>query len=345
MVSHPLKRIAIVGGAGYVGSALVPFLLEKGYAVKVVDLFLFGEDVFAGIPDKRRLTCLRADVRNEQALQEVFQGMDAIIHLACVSNDPSFELDPELGRSINYDAMPGILRAVKAAGVRRFIYASSSSVYGVQETPHVREDAPCEPLTDYSRYKLLCEKLLSEHLQDTTYSILRPATVCGYAPRLRLDLTVNLLTLHALVKKEMTVFGGTQLRPHIHIQDMVDAYQLILEAPQEKVHGQIYNVGCSNLSVSRIAELIRDCLGDKAVRIRTEPSKDLRSYHVNSDKIRDGLGFTPRHRLEEAIIGLEKAYRAGIIPDPLNEPRYYNVKVMQQTDLRHPVPDIRLLPA
>ena len=330
------SRIAITGGAGYVGSALVPALIREGAEVTVLDLFWYGTpaEVFPTGQDHPRLRCVRLDLRDEPALTQALAGAEAVIHLACISNDPSFELDPQLGRSINYDAFPGLLRAARAAGVKRLIYASSSSVYGIQEHPNVREDTPCQPLTDYSTYKLLCEELLRTTFHDgCEWVIVRPATVCGYAPRLRLDLTVNILTLHALVKREITVFGGAQLRPNLHIQDMAAAYQLLLEAPVRLIHRAVFNVGFQNRTVAELAELVRRQVGDPSVSIVVRPTDDLRSYHINADRIRDVLGFVPRGTIEDAVQTLCEAYRAGRIPDPLTAPRYYNIKTMQACKL------------
>jgi len=336
MSERLFRKVAVIGGGGYVGSALVPHLLTAGYEVKVIDLFLFGQNVFEGVREHTRLSCVRADVRNETVLRQELQGMEAVIHLACVSNDPSFELDPALGKSINYDAMPGLFRAARACRIRRFIYASSSSVYGVREEPDVREDSPCSPLTDYSKYKLLCEEeMAKEDWGEGDYVIVRPATVCGYAPRLRLDLTVNILTIQALVRKEVTVFGGSQRRPNINIKDMIEVYRILLEAPREKIHRQVFNSGYTNLSVRAIAELVCRQLGDPSIKILLQPTNDLRSYHVNSDKINRVLGFQARHSVEDAVQGLADAYRAGRIPDPMTRPIYYNIKVMQGVDLKN----------
>jgi len=329
-----MKRVAITGGAGYVGSALVPALLEQGIEVIVLDLFLYGEEVFGSFGKHPGLRRVKRDIRDERGLTQDLKGAEAVIHLACISNDPSFELDPRLGKSINYDAFGGILRAVRANRVRRFIYASSSSVYGVKQKPDVREEDLCEPLTDYSKYKLLCEQALkSDGLGSCEWVILRPATVCGYAPRLRLDLTVNILTIHALVNKRITVFGGAQLRPNLNIKDMVRAYLGLLEAPGKKVHGQTFNVGYQNRSVAEIAELVRRRVGDPEVTVIHKPTDDLRSYHINSDRIRRVLGFTPRSTIEEAIGSLCDAYRAGEIPEAMTNPRYYNIKTMQSLKL------------
>jgi len=324
-----LRNVAITGGAGYVGSALVPYLESHGYNVKVVDLFLYGEEPLAGTKAVR----VRGDIRDEQLLHREFKGMDAVIHLACVSNDPSFELDPELGKSINFDCFPGILRAVKAGGVKRFVYASSSSVYGVREEPNVREESPCTPLTDYSKFKLLCEDQLREFDLGAEWVVARPSTVCGYAPRMRLDLVVNILTINALVRKSITVFGGSQLRPNISVEDMIAAYKLLLEAPGAKLNRQTFNIGYENYSVSRLAEIVKAAVGDPEVTVTTKPSDDLRSYHVNSDRIAKALGFAPKTTIEDAVRSIVAAYRAGRFKDPLTNPLYHNIKLMQQANL------------
>ncbi len=334
MTERLFRKIAVTGGAGYVGSALVPELLSAGYEVTVCDLFWYGEDVFDGCTSRSGLKLARLDIRDEAALTRALQGMDAVIHLACISNDPSFELDPRLGKSVNYDAFFGLLQAVRSNGVKRFIYASSSSVYGVKQERNVTEDVPREPLTDYSRYKVLCEEALqADGLDGCEWVIVRPATVCGYAPRLRLDLTVNILTVHALAKKTITVFGGAQLRPNLNIRDMVTAYRLLLEAPGRLIHRQIFNIGYQNKAVAEIAEIVRRQVADPDVRIVVEPTNDLRSYHINSDRVKRVLGFKPRWTIEAAVQSICEAYRAGRIPEPLASPRYYNIRTMQLTKL------------
>jgi len=325
-------KVAITGGAGYVGSALVPALAAAGHEVKVVDLFLYGDRPLEGV----RATKVKGDIRDEAMLRREFRGMDAVIHLACISNDPSFELDPALGKSINYDAFPGILRAVRENNVRRFIYASSSSVYGVREEPNVREDTPCEPLTDYSKFKLLCEDILRKEGTGAEWVILRPSTVCGYAPRMRLDLVVNILTINGLARKEIVVFGGKQLRPNIHVNDMVDCYKLLLDAPAPKIDRQVFNAGYDNFPVSELAEKVRAAIGDASIKITVKPTDDLRSYHVNSDRIRQALGFSARHSIEEAVRDIAGAYREGRLPNALTDPLYYNIKLMQSVRLSSP---------
>jgi len=284
--------------------------------------------------ESEHLHKVRLDIRDEKALSERLRGMDAVIHLACISNDPSFDLDPALGRSINYEAFPGLLRAVRGSGAQRFIYASTSSVYGVRPEKDVDEESPCEPLTDYSRYKLMCEEILKkEGVGDCEYVILRPATVCGYARRLRLDLTVNILTINALVKKKITVFGGSQLRPNVHMLDVIDVYRLLLEADGKKIHRETFNAGYQNRSVSDIAEMVKKELADPSLTLECQPTDDIRSYHISSGKIRRVLGFQATHTIEEAIRDLASAYREGRIKDPLTNPLYYNIKRMKEIRL------------
>lgn len=326
------STVLVTGGAGYVGSALVPTLLERGYRVKVVDLFWYGHEVFGRFNTHANLTKVVADIRNPAQLAAEFKGVDAVIHLACISNDPSFELNPGLGKSINFDCFAPLLQAAIDGGVRRFIYASSSSIYGVKEEPNVREDTAPEPLTDYSKFKLACEHVLLAHPDPRGMErvILRPATVCGYAPRLRLDLVVNILTTHALVNRKIRVLGGKQLRPNICMQDMVAAYVALLEAPRAAVDGEAFNAGYQNNSVEDIANVVRDALGDSGIAVERVPTDDNRSYHINSDKIRDRIGFVPRYRIEDAVRELGDAFRTGKVTEPLTNPAYYNIKTMQK---------------
>jgi len=326
------RSVLVTGGAGYVGSVLVPKLLHAGHRVTVLDLYIYG-DTLAEVASHSDLRQVRGDLRDAGAVNDALAGCDSVIHLACISNDPSFELDPGLGKSINHDAFLPLVRAAKAVGVERFIYASSSSVYGVKEDAEVTEDLDLEPLTDYSRFKALCEEeLLAERASGFAVSILRPATVCGYSPRLRLDLTVNILTNHAINNGRIKVFGGSQKRPNIHIADMTDLYLHCLEAPATAIDGKVFNAGYENHPVMEIAEMVRDVIG--GVPIDVLPSDDLRSYHVNSDKIRRELGFVPGHTIEQAISDLRDAFERGLVPDPMGEPRYYNIKRMQELSLQ-----------
>jgi nucleoside-diphosphate-sugar epimerase len=325
-------NVLVTGGAGYVGSALVPKLLAAGHRVTVLDLYIYGE-VFASFKDDPNLREVRGDLRNPTAVADAMRGCDAVIHLACISNDPSFELNPELGKSINYDAFRPLVRAAKAAGVRRFVYASSSSVYGIKDDPEVTEDLPLEPLTDYSKFKAMCEEVLAEErVPGFTTLIIRPATVCGYAPRLRLDLTVNILTNHAINNGKITVFGGAQRRPNINIEDMTDLYVKSLQYDDAAIDGKTFNAGFENHSVADIAEMVRASVGN-GVEVVTQATDDMRSYHVSSQKIRDELGFVPVHTIEDAVDSLIAAFGAGQVADPMANPRYYNIKTMQTINL------------
>ncbi len=328
------NQVLVTGGAGYVGAMLVPKLLDKGYRVRVIDLYLFGDEALNRVKDHLNLQQIKGDIRDERALERSLNGCDAVIHLACISNDPSFELNPDLGRSINYDAFLPLIKLSKGAGVRRFIYASSSSVYGIRQESDVTEDLPLNPLTDYSRYKALCEEiLLQEGSQDFAALILRPATVCGYSPRLRLDLTVNILTNHAVNRGRITVFGGEQLRPNIHIEDMTDVYVRSLEWPTEAIAGRIFNTGYENRKIIEIAQMVRNIVGDDVV-ISTERSSDNRSYHISSKRIERELGFVPSRTIGDAVRDLVYALRSGRIADPMTDPRYYNVKMLQAIGLK-----------
>jgi nucleoside-diphosphate-sugar epimerase len=329
-----MSRVLVTGGAGYVGSRLVPALLAAGHDVTVVDLYLYGDDVFGAASNDPRLHQVHGDIRDADLLERELAGCDAVIHLACISNDPSFELDPGLGKSINFDAFRPMVQAAKRQGVRRFVYASSSSVYGVKEAPNVTEEMELEPLTDYSKYKAMCEDVLrEERVPGFETLILRPATVCGWAPRLRLDLTVNILTNHGFHNRRIKVFGGAQLRPNIHVDDMVDLYLLSLSLPGHRIDGQILNAGYENHSVEEIAGIVRSVLGPD-VEIERTPTDDMRSYQISSERIRRELGFVPRRTIEDAARSLVDAFAAGRVPEPMDDSRYYNVRRMQEIELR-----------
>ena len=328
------KSVLVTGGAGYVGSALVPVLLQQGYKVKVLDLYLYGEDVLSVVRGNPNLEEIKGDIRDRQLLAKGLPGCDSVIHLACISNDPSFELDPELGKSINYDAFIDLVAVAKDAGVKRFIYASSSSVYGIKEEAEVTEDLALEPLTDYSKYKALCEEvLLRERAPGFTVLVLRPSTVCGYSPRMRLDLTVNILTNHAINNGVIKVFGGEQMRPNIHIGDMVRVYEEALQWPAAAIDGKIYNVGYQNHKVRDIADMVREVVGSQ-VRIETVPTDDHRSYHVSSERIRREQGFVASRSVADAARDLQNAFTENRIPNPMTDERYYNIRRMQQLNLR-----------
>src|SRR6478752_3731869 len=274
------KNVLVTGGAGYCGSLLVPQLLAEGYNVTVYDLLYFGDSFLP--KDNPRLKVVAGDIRDVAKLTSVLQNQDVVLSLACISNDASFELDESLSTTINLDAFEPMVVAAKKAGVKRFVYASSSSVYGVSDKPNVTEDHPLVPLTLYNKYKGMCEPLLLKHTDKSFVGVIfRPATVCGYAPRQRLDLSVNILTNHAVNNNKITVFGGEQLRPNLHIADYCDAVELFLEAPDDKIANQIFNVGYQNMSIRDIALLVKRVVEAEFpnkgnIPIDTTPSNDNR---------------------------------------------------------------------
>ena len=329
------QKVLITGGAGYVGSVLVPKLLQADYDVKVLDLYIYGEHVFDSVKNHPRLEEIKGDIRDKDLLEEITLGCDSVIHLACISNDPSFELDPDLGKSINYDAFRPLVEISSGNGVNRFIYASSSSVYGIKEEENVTEKLSLEPLTDYSKYKALCEEILNQYqTSEFTTVIVRPATVCGYSPRLRLDLTVNILTNHAVNFGKITVFGGEQKRPNIHIEDITDLYVDLLSRPKNLVAAKVWNAGYENHRVREIAEIIRQTVDNESVEIVTTPTDDHRSYHISSDKIKRDLGFVPQHTIEDAVQDLVSAFHQGKIPNSMDNIKYYNVRQMNAISMK-----------
>jgi nucleoside-diphosphate-sugar epimerase len=328
------KNVLITGGAGYVGSLLTPQLLDLGYNVTVYDIMYFGNEF---LPTQNpKLKVVQGDIRDAAKLAQALSGIDAVINLSCISNDASFELNEKLSTSINLDAFEPMVAAAKRAGVKRFAYASSSSVYGVSESADVTEDHPLVPLTLYNKYKGMCEPLLWKHQsKDFVCVVIRPATLCGYAPRQRLDLSVNILTNHAINAGKITVFGGSQKRPNLHVQDMCDLYKLLLEVPDEKIAGQTFNAGFQNLSIMEIAQIAKRVVqqefpekGD--IPIVTTPTDDIRSYHVNSDKIQRVLGFKPKHNVEDAVRDLCKAFKAGKLPNSMQDTFYFNVRRLKE---------------
>ncbi len=323
-------RIFITGGAGYVGSSLVPKLLELGHEVTVFDLMIYGEEI---LTNHKKLKKIKGDLRNIELLENKIRGHDIVIHLACISNDPSFELNPKLGKSINYDAFEPLVKISRDNNISRFIYASSSSVYGVKKEKNVTEDMILEPLTDYSKFKGGCEKILNKYKSDNFITTtIRPSTVCGYAPRQRLDLVVNILTNHAFHNRKIKVFGGKQLRPNIHIDDMVGSYIAVLNSDDKKINGEIFNVGFKNQSVNELANDVKKIIGDDVEIINTE-SNDNRSYHVSSQKIKDILGFEPKSTVKDAVLDLKVAFEKKLLPDSFKDEKYFNIKRMQSIKL------------
>lgn len=329
-----MSSVLVTGGAGYVGAVLVPKLLVRDHHVRVFDTFAYGRDSLGPFRGARNLIEIVGDVRDQDLVKHSLVGCDVVIHLACISNDPSFELDPALGKSVNYDSFQPLVQAAKATGVRRFISISSSSVYGLSDAAEVTEEHPLRPLTDYSRFKALCEPILHAECSETFATVvIRPATVCGFSPRMRFDLSVNILTNHAVNRRKILVFGGKQTRPNIHIEDLTDLYADLIDEPIERIAGQTFNAGYANHSIGDLAEMIRAKVeaefAGTPIEIERRSTDDLRSYRVNSQKITDVLGFRPRRTIEDAVRDLCRAFRRGRFPNSLIDRRYFNVALMK----------------
>ncbi len=326
-----MPKILVTGGAGYVGSILVQKLINNSYDIRVLDSMWFGSQGLNSIKD--RCEIIKGDVRDSKLVEKCLGNIDYVIHLAAISNDPCSDLNPELTKQVNYIATKNLVKLSKEKGIKRFIYASSSSVYGIKKEPNVTENLPLEPLTIYSKTKVWAEKIVRENNNEnfTTVNI-RPATVCGYSPRMRLDLTVNLLTYHAINKGKITVFGGEQKRPNIHIEDITDYYIDLLNVPKEKIAGETFNAGYENHTVMQIAEMVRDVIGNH-VQIETTPTHDLRSYHISSEKIKRVLGLSPKKTIRDAIIDLKNAFENNLIPN-LKDSNYKNIEKMKELNLK-----------
>ena len=326
-----MKKILITGGAGYVGSKLVPALLELDYSVTVLDLMIYGENV---LPNHENLNIVKGDIRNIDLLNKIIPGHDFLIHLACISNDPSFELNPTLGKSINFDAFEPLVKSSIKGKITRFIYASSSSVYGIKNEKNVTEDMSLEPLTDYSKFKGDCEKILNSYKSDNfVTTTIRPSTVCGYAKRQRLDLVVNILTNHAFHNRQIKVYGGYQLRPNIHIDDMVRSYISVLNANPKKINGEIFNVGYKNQTVNELADNVKEVIGEDVKIIKTS-SDDNRSYHVSCEKIKNILGFEAKFTIKDAVQDLKNSFEKKILQNTFENEMFFNIKRMNNINLK-----------
>ena len=307
-------KILVTGACGYKGSVLVPKLLKKGHEIIALDIMWFGNF----LKPHPKLTVIQNDVRNIDTIDLV--SIDAIIHLSSVANDPCGDLDPKLTWEISALATMQLADKAVRSGVKSFIYASSGSVYGVKEEPQVTEDLELKPISEYNKTKMVAERVLMSYANDMTVQIVRPATVCGYSPRMRLDVSVNMLTMQALHKGRITVFGGNQVRPNIHIDDITDLYLYLLKHPH--ITG-IYNAGFENISILDIAQKVTQHV---PVEIIITESNDPRSYRVNSDRLLS-TGFRPKKTVDDAIKEIIEKYRSGELRD---EEQWYNLKWMQK---------------
>ena len=325
-----MKNILVIGGGGYVGTYLVDQLIKNNYLVTVFDLFIYGNF----LKNNHNLNVIKGDIRDLQLLKRIVKNFDCVIHLACISNDPSFDLNPQLGKSINFDPFEDLIKISKDEGVKRFIYASSSSVYGIKLEKDVDENSSLEPLTDYSKYKALCEDVLLKYNdKDFTCCVVRPATVCGYSKRQRLDLVVNILTNLAYNTGEVSIYGGEQLRPNINIKDMSNAYLFLIKQPKKLISGEVFNIGFENYSVNALCDLVTKNIKHKVLLKRLK-SDDNRSYHISSKKIQKKLGFNNYYNIEDAIIELVSIFEKKILIDPLNNEIYFNIKRMKSLGLK-----------
>ena len=310
-------NILLTGGCGYKGTVLVPKLLAAGHAVSVLDTMWFG-NFLSPCP---KLTVVKGDVRDINAIP--LRNVDCIIHLSSIANDPCGDLNPKLTWEVSALATMQLADKAKRMGVKRFIYASSGSVYGVKKEDQVTEELELKPISEYNKTKMVGERVLLSYQDDMVVQIVRPATVCGYSPRMRLDVSVNLLTMQALSKGKITVFGGDQVRPNIHIDDITDLYLHLIDHPEAT---GIYNAGFENLSILGIAELVARYV---PAEISVTPSNDPRSYRINSDKLL-ATGFSPRKTVDNAIQDIIDKYRSGALKD---EDRFYNLRWMEKTVL------------
>jgi len=307
-------KILLTGGCGYIGTSLTRELLAQGHVVKVVDIQWFGNYV----GPHPNLTIVQDDIRNASAWD--LRGFDVVMHLANVANDPCSDLNSKLNWEVNALASMFLVERAIKDGVPQFIFASSGSVYGVKEEPEVTEDLDLVPISDYNKTKMVSERVLLSYQDRIHMQIVRPATVCGYSPRMRLDLSVNMLTMQALANGKITVFGGDQTRPNIHIRDMIRVYLHFL-AKGKEVSG-VYNAGFENISILQIAETVTQTI---PAEIIVTPSNDPRSYRLSSKKLL-ATGFEPSYRVADAIAELTEAYNAGRLR---MEDRWFNIKTMK----------------
>lgn len=327
-----MKNLLITGGSGYVGSRLIFKLLEEtNLRVINYDISFFGDN---HLPKNEKFKHYKEDIRNPKKFEEVLieNNIDTVLHLACISNDPTYELDSSLSKKINYDCFEDLVKISKINNVKKFIYASTCSVYGISDSPNVIETNELKPITDYNKYKALCEPLLKKYLDDSFNGvIIRPATVCGYSEKMRFDLTVNILTNYAYNKGYIRVFGGKQSRPNLHIDDMCDLYKMLINNDIKKYNGEIFNVGTENLKIIEVAEKVKSVLENKLqkknIEIRIEESADIRSYMINSDKIQKILGFKFKKTVSNAIEDLCDAFKQGKIVDSFSD-QWSNIKVL-----------------
>ena len=325
-------NLLITGGSGYVGSRLIYKLIKKKINVHNYDISLFGDE---HMPNKKNFFYHKKDLRDKKSFEKTIKenNINVVLHLACISNDPTFELNSKISKEINFSAFEPLVKISKENGVKKFIYASTCSVYGVSDAPEVKEDHPLLPITDYNKYKALCEPVLNKYVDKDFHGItIRPATVCGFSEKIRFDLSVNILTNFAYNKGYIKVFGGQQRRPNCHIEDMCNLYDKLIFEDISAFNGEIFNLGAENLKIIEIAEIIKDLMKsryNREIEIRIEESNDPRSYHINSDKIQNVLKFQFKHTVRDAIKDLLDQFDNGNLKDSFEE-KWSNISTLKK---------------
>jgi nucleoside-diphosphate-sugar epimerase len=321
-------KILVTGGAGYVGSTLVPLLLNAGHSVRVLDNLNHGGAPLLPVWSDPAFSFHRADLRDRSAAVSALSGMEAVVHLAAIVGDPASARDPELARSVNLDASLSLIEESRRSGVQRFIFASTCSNYGKMKDPesYVDEDSELSPVSLYAETKVAVERALMASGTGQTWSPtpLRFATVFGTSPRMRFDLTVNEFTLDMLTKKKLVVFGEQFWRPYIHVRDAARGIKLVLESASEKVAGRVFNVGATdqNFQKQQLVELIRPHAPDATVEY-VHKTEDPRDYRVSFSRIKEQLGFSITRTVPEGIAEVAKLVRENVLTDFDNK-RYSN---------------------
>lgn len=324
-------NLLITGGSGYVGTRLIYRLINKDINIYNYDISLFGDD---HLPNKKNFFYFKSDLRDKKSFEQVIKknNIDVVLHLACISNDPTFELNSKISREINYTAFEPLVKISKDNKVKKFIYISTCSVYGISDAPEVNEDHPLLPITDYNKYKALCEPILKKYIDENFHGIIiRPATVCGYSEKMRFDLTVNILTNFAFNKGFINVFGGQQIRPNCHIEDICNLYEKLIFEDISEFNGEIFNFGYENLKILEIAEIIKNLMKsryNKEIIIKVEKSSDPRSYRINSEKIKHAFGFEFKYKVKDAVKDLVDNFLNGNIKNSFSE-KWSNISTLK----------------
>ena len=317
------NKILVTGGCGYQGSVLVPKLAQK-HKVVVIDSMLFGNP----LPSMPNVMVIKGDIRDNQLVHSVLSGCTDVIHLAAIANDPCSDLDPTITYDVNRNAVISLVKTAKDCGVRRFINASTNSVYGIKEEESVTEDLSLEPITLYAKLKAEVEEIVGSASNERFITVsIRSATVFGLSPRMRFDLIVNVLTKSAITDGKIIVHGGNQYRSNIHIDDITDLFYSLVEIPEGMINGKIYNFSSANYTAKEIADMVREETG-AVIRIDTDIT-DNRSYRISSERIERELGYKPKKTVRQGTSEIKNAFGKGYFANP-NDNKYYNIRVMKE---------------